>query len=99
MVTTTGRIKAGTFVGPELTHYTTTGGMNFTNPVHAALFFELIAGFPTAGQPGARAAQIAIIGELKTASGTQRFALEAGSGWTAAHMSTLTAQTVVEVPY
>ncbi len=99
MVTTTGRIKAGTFVGPELTHYTSTGSFNFTNPVHATLFFELIAGFPTAGQPGARAAQIAIIGELKTAGNPQRFALEAGSGWTTAHMSTLTGQTVVEVAY
>ena len=99
MVATKGRIKAGAVFGPEIVHYTTTGGLNFQLPNQAEAFFDLISGYPTAGQPNPPSAQIALIGELQPAGTPQRFALEAGSGWTPALMSYLTGQTVVEVAY
>ena len=99
MVETTGRIKAGSVYGPEITHYTSTGGLNFQLPNQAEAFFDLISGYPTAGQPNPPSAQIVLIGELQPAGTPQRFALETGSRWTPALMSSLTGQTVVEVTY
>ena len=100
MVATTGTIKAGTFVGPELEHYTSTGGLNFQSPNNCRAFFELISGAPTGGQPQTWPhAQIVLIGELQTAGNPQKFAIEAGSGWTAALMSTATGQTITKVTY
>ena len=98
MVTTKGRIKAGTFVGPKLEHYTSTGSLDFTNAVSAQNFFDLISA-SAASSPAIPKAQIALIGELKTAGNPQRFALYAGSGWTAALLASYTGQTVVEVTY
>jgi len=59
MVATKGRIKAGAVFGPEITHYTSTGGLNFQLPNVAEAFFDLISGYPTAGQPNPPSAQIA----------------------------------------
>ena len=98
MVATTGRIKAGAVFGPEIVHYTATGGLNFQSS-QAEAFFDLISGYPTAGQPDPPSAQIVLIGELQTPGNPQRFALEAGSRWTPALMSYLTGMTVVEFTY
>ena len=100
MVATTGRIQSGTFVGPELEHYiVTAGGPNFNTVASAEAFFNIITDV-FLGSP--ITAQIVLIGELKTtghATNGQKFALAAGSGWTAASLSTSLGCTIADNPY
>ena len=99
MVATTGRIEAGFFAGPELEHYTTSA-FNFLSPTACAAFFGIINqshhGMPAGGSP---AGEIAIIGELKALGNPVRFALVAGSGWTAASLTTALGVTITDYTY
>ena len=98
MVATTGRIKAGTFVGPELDHYTCST-FNFLSPAATAAFFGIINQSHNGFAPGAPAGEIALIGELKALGNPVRFALVAGSGWTAASLTTALGVAITDYTY
>ena len=103
MVETTGRIKAGSVYGPDLEHYiVTASGPDFTDGAAAdtVQFFDIITQLQY--RPECRVAQIVLIGELKTtghATNGQKFALEAGSGWTAATLTICCGCTIADYTY
>tara|TARA_B110001454_G_C12286899_1_gene253562 strand:- start:24 stop:320 length:297 start_codon:yes stop_codon:yes gene_type:complete len=98
MVATTGRIKAGTFVGPELEHYTTSA-FNFLNPATCWAFFGIINQSHDGGPADWPAGEIALIGELKALGNPVRFALVAGSGWPAASLTTALGVAITDYTY
>ena len=97
-----GGVVSGEVTGRELDHYAVTaGGPNFQTPAAAQAFFDIVeAGQPGSGSPNhGGGATIAMIGVLKTAGTGQRFALESGSGFTAASLSTLLSCTITDFAY
>ena len=104
MVATTGSIKAGVMIGPELEHYiVTASGPNFTVPSSTIeAWFGIINQSHSGGPADWPAGEIALIGELKTtghATNGQKFALVAGSGWTAAKLSAVLGCTIADYTY
>ena len=98
-----GGVVSGEVTGRELEHYiVTAGGPNFTNGLAASTvqFFDIITHMQY--RPECRVAQIVLIGELKTtghATNGQKFALEAGSGWTAATLTLCCGCTIADFVY
>ena len=104
MVATNGSIKAGSFTGPELEHYiVSNGGPNFTlGGADVASFFGIMNQSYFGGPADWPAGEIALIGEFKTTGhivNGQKFALVAGSGWTAASLSTALSCTIMQKVY
>ena len=79
-----GAIEAGSFIGHDIQHWTSTG-TDLTDAAKATAFFDTVE----------TKATIVQIGVLKNAAGVTGFATESPSAWTAATLTSATAATSV----
>ena len=83
-----GAIAAGSFIGHDIDHWSSTG-VDLTVAANATAFFDIVES----------KASVVIIGALADASGNTAFAVESPSAWTAATLSAATGATVTAVTY
>ena len=83
-----GAIAAGSFIGHDIQHWTSTG-VDLTVAANATAFFDAVG----------TKATVVLIGVLANAAGNTGFAVESPSAWTAAALSTATGATVTAVTY